>query len=233
MEDFRGASKAYIDAMEGEIKKGVEYNFGKIRALSNKLLIDRENNQELSKLMRIRGGWCKAWREEFSPLLVLADYKGFPNEDRLRWTPDDIADFIVTHDNICIKIQCTMAYPERLCGKKPGHVHRKEMDELNENGFFFGGGGIQTPKVRSDEENVFAWRSGIRSALTNKLDIRYAGCTLLIFAHGCRFDTIDLAFDKVVSPVLKDVGEPDWRSIFHAIYVVDSDGFFEANGNQS
>ena len=117
-----------------------------------------------------------------------------------------------------------MAYPEWSvrADKRGGYVRHQEMEQFNTHGFSFGGGLVSEPRARSPDEDLRAWRAGIRTALAGKLKQRGAGCRLLIFAGGCRFNTIDFDFAEVVRPALDEVGSEAWCKSFEAIYVLDA-----------
>jgi hypothetical protein len=60
-------------------------------------------------------------------------------------------------------------------------VHHQEMKHSNVHGFSYGGGLVSQPRAKSSEEDLRAWRAGIKTPLTSKLNQRGAGCRLLIF----------------------------------------------------
>ena len=70
------------------------------------------------------------------------------------------------------------------------------------------------------EEDLRAWRAGIKTALTSKLHLRCEGCRLLIFAGKCQFDNIDSHFAEVVIPTIDEVDRAVWGRTFEGIYVV-------------
>jgi hypothetical protein len=69
--------------------------------------------------------------------------------------------------------------------------------------------------------NLQAWQDGIGSALKAKLEPKYRGLRLLIFAGRARIDLIDFDFAEAVTPAI-EAHAAAWRGIFQAIYVVDS-----------
>jgi hypothetical protein len=141
------------------------------------------------------------------------------------WTPDGAFDFEVSVFGKTINIQSTMAYPEWSVGsggRGAGYVHSREMKHYNEHGFSYGGGLVSQPRAKSFEDDLRAWRAGIKTALTSKLHLQCEGCRLLIFAGKCQFDNIDIDFAEVVLPAIDEVGHAVWGRTFEGIYVVDS-----------
>jgi hypothetical protein len=214
-------------------QSGQTYTFGRLRAESERILADRQQDPILSAKLRTqrrRGApGAKSWNEEFCPIKLLADHMRLSDDDTFIWTLDSAADFEVHASNEVIKIQVTMAYPEWsvTVGQKGGHVHYREMEKYNADGYSFGGGLISSPRARSPEEDLRAWRSGIKSALMSKLWTKALGCRLLIFARGCWFNTIDFSFAEVVTPPFHEVGASEWGRAFDRVYVVDSQGVVE------
>jgi hypothetical protein len=162
--------------------------------------------------------WLKPWREEHLPLTELADRKGWPDDTRFRWTPDALADFEVQVDGEAFGIQCTTAYPEwpNAVGKTAGHTRALELRHVNSGAPTFGGGQPSKPTVRDDWVNLQAWQDGIGCALKAKLDPKYHGLQLLIFADGSRLNLIDFGFAEAVTPAIEAHGAA-WRGIFRAI----------------
>lgn len=117
-----------------------------------------------------------------------------------------------------------MAYPIwSAAGDVPaGQVHHLEMRRFNAEGLSYRGGLITEACARGPEEDLKAWRSAITHALRNKLKPGYEGCRLLIFAPGCAVDTIDFAFQEVVTPAIDAMGEDNWRRYFTTLYVLDA-----------
>lgn len=204
------------------------YTFARLRAEAAKILSDRQGDPALSAKLRTQrrteAPGAKAWNEELCPLRVLADHMRLSDDDTFIWTPDGAADFELRTPTGIIKIQVTMAYPEWsvTVGQRGGYIHNRQMEKYNTYGYCFGGGLISSPRVRGPEEDLRAWRAGIKSALTNKLQTKSLGCRLLIFARGCWFNMIDFPFAEVVTPAVHDVGTDVWRRAFETIYIVDS-----------
>lgn len=167
--------------------------------------------------------WLKPWKEEHLPLTELADRKGWPDDTRFRWTPDAPADFEVEADGEAFGIQCTTAYPEwpNAVGKSAGHTRALELQHFNSGAPTFGGGQPSTPTARDILVDLQAWRDGIGSALKAKLDLKYQGLRLLIFAGRAGFDLVDFDFAGAVAPAV-EAHAAAWRGIFQAVYVVDA-----------
>jgi hypothetical protein len=209
------------------IAEGEWYTIGHLREVASGIIGDRQKDPALSAKLRTQlrseVPWAKSWNEELFPLKLLADHKKFLDADMFRWTPEGVADFEIRAAGAVIKIQSTMAYPEWsvTVSQRGGHVHHREMKNVNAVGHSFGGGLVSVPRARGYEEDLRAWRSGIRTALAGKLKPKYAGCGLLIFARGCRFNTIDFSFEEVVTPALTEVGTATWGQVFETLYVLD------------
>jgi hypothetical protein len=211
------------------ISEGEWYMIGRLREVAAGIIDDRHKDPVLSAKLRTQlrseVPWAKSWNEELFPLKLLADHKKLADDDTFRWTPADVADFeIRAAGETMMKIQSTIAYPEWsvTAGQRGGHVHHREMENVNTVGHSFGGGGISVPRARDYEEDLRAWRSGITTALVGKLKSKYADCGLLIFARGCRFNTIDFGFEEVVRPAIAEVGSATWASVFETLYVLDA-----------
>jgi len=206
-------------------KQGEWYEFDYLRNIAAVILRKRQSDPILSEKLRtneIPGS--KSWNEELFPLKLLADHKKLANDDKFRWTPNEAADFEVRAACALIKIQSTMAYAEwsEKAGVHGGHVRHLEMEKLNADRYNFGGGLVVEPRARGFEEDLRAWREGIKNALTRKLKSNYAGCRLLIFAPLCRFNSIDFAFREVVSPAVEEVGAALWGQTFEGLYILDN-----------
>ncbi len=213
-------------ALELPFREGQWHTVGDLRAAVEKIIADRKRHADFSAKLRTQFRfdvpWAKSWNEEFFPLKLFADHKKLSDDDSFRWTPSGAADFAVRTSNNTLDIQRTMAYPEwpAAAGKHAGQLHHLEMRQFNAQGYSYGGGLISRPHARGPEEDLEAWRSGIKNALTNKLRPGYDRCGLLIFASGCQFDTVDSEFGEAVRPAVDAVVE--WRRFFEAIYVLDA-----------
>jgi hypothetical protein len=205
------------------------YSIGQLKAEAAKILGARQRDKRLSGMMRapVRGElpWAKSWNEELHPLKILADHMKLSDDATFRWTPDGAFDFEVGVAGKTIKIQSTTAYPEWSVGsdgRGAGYIHSREMKQYNEHGFSYGGGLVSKARAKGYEEDLRAWRAGIKTALTSKLQMRCEGCRLLIFAGKCQFDNIDFDFAEVVIPAIDEVDRAVWGRTFEGIYVVDS-----------
>ena len=211
-----------------QFQQGKPYSIGQLRIVAAEIIRARQLDQSLSAMMRTpnRTGlpWAKSWNEELFPLKLFADHTKLPDHATFEWTPDGAADFEVRVRGDVIRLQNTMAYPEWsvAAGQRGGYIRHREMKQYNANGYSYGGGFVSRPRARGTDEDLAAWRSGIKAALTAKLNLRCAGCRLLIFASGCQFDTIDFDFEEVVMPAIDQVGNATWGRSFEAIYVLDA-----------
>jgi hypothetical protein len=184
-------------------------------------------------MMRVQSEkWAKDWNEEIYPLKVFADHKALSDDAEFYWTPEGAADFTIrAGDGEIIKIQSTMAYTELpdSIAKQGGHLNKLEMIQFNKEGHSFPGGLVSQPNALDANTDVEAWQRGIAKALSNKLRLEYTGFHLLIFARGCRFNTIDFPFEQVVTPAIEQVGTAVCERVFDALYVFDDQpsAFFE------
>jgi hypothetical protein len=209
------------------------YTFGELRAAEKMLLVDRQADKILSSRLRLQDrkviDWAKTRNEERSPLTLLADGLGLGDADTFQWTPAGAADFVIASRNKTLKVQCTMAFDEPEGARyRAGHLHRKEQEFGEENGFYFGGGGIFEPTVRDVEKQLSTRRAGIATAVRSKLTkVSYDAqeLDLLVFARRCSFELIDYDFAQVVVPALDHVGKENWGRVFSNIYVVDHRAF--------
>jgi hypothetical protein len=212
--------------LECPFRPGISYPVGALRKTAARILTERQNDSALSAKFRtqLRADipWAKFWNEEFFPLKLFSDHMTLPDGDTFKWTPEGAADFTIQTTREIIALQCTMAYPVWTAagGKPAGQVHHLEMRQYNTVGHSYRGGLVSEPCARSTEEDLNAWRSAISLALKNKLKPGYEGCSLLIFAPGCQFDTIDFEFEEVVRPAIDEV--ENWQDYFDAIYVLDA-----------
>lgn len=209
------------------------YTFGELRAAEKILLAERQADKVLSSRLRLQDrkqiDWAKARNEEWSPLKLLADGLGLDDADTFRWTPTGAADFVISSGQRSLNVQCTMAYDELADAQyQAGHLHRKQLEYGEQNGFYFGGGRISEPSVRDVANDLLTWRAGIVSAVKSKLtkaSYEAQELDLLVFARGCSFDLIDFSFEEIVAPALDQLGEENWARIFSNIYVVDDRAF--------
>jgi hypothetical protein len=174
---------------------------------------------------------AKSWNEELYPLKLLVDHMRLSDSDTFRWTPDGAGDIELCSAGEGFRIQVTMAYPQwNIAPSEPAHaawqetdgcpggyLHSRRMKRIRNDGYSFGGGGDSVPRARDWREDVRAWHDGIRAAVTAKLDAKYAGCRLLVFARQCYFDTIDFGFSQVVKLSLEGLKPVP----FEAIYILD------------
>jgi hypothetical protein len=207
-------------------RQGERYTIGHLRSVAERIIADRQSDPILSAALRTQRRkdipWAKSWNEEFSALKLFADHKGLSDDVIFWWTPERASDFTVRIGRTSMALQSTMAYPEwSVVTGQAGHVRYREMEKINADGHSFCGGLVSMPRARGPEEDLRAWRSGIESALTRKLNAAYAGCRLLIFAPGCRFNTIDFDFVEVIRPAVEAVGSAVWGQVLEAIYVLD------------
>jgi len=204
------------------------YVIADLRATAHRIIKERQGNPALSAKFRTQFRsdipWAKCWNEEFFPLKLFADHMALADRDTFRWTPDGAADFAIQTPREVISLQCTMAYPIwGAAGAMPaGQVNHLEMRQYNADGRSYRGGLISQPCARGAEEDLNAWRCGISNALRNKPKPGYEGCSLLIFAPACQFDTIDFDFDEVVRPAMDEVGSQNWGRYFRTVYVLDA-----------
>jgi hypothetical protein len=209
------------------------YSLGELRLVATQIQETRRDDPVFSAILRAEEErWAKDWLEELWPLKVLADHKGFPDEDQFYWTPQAAADFeLRTHERGLLKIQSTMAYPEWpvSVAKQGGHLHKLEMRQANKEGFAFLGGRVSQPTARGICTDARAWRTGIARALKNKLRREYTDLHLAVFAMGCAVHMVEMPFDQVVASAIEEVGTPDCKRIFEQIYVFDAQPglFFE------
>jgi hypothetical protein len=166
--------------------------------------------------------WLKFWRDEHLPLTKLADHKGWLDDARFRWTPNAPADFEVEANGEAFGIQCTTAYPDwpNAVGKSAGHTRALERQRVNSGAPTFGGGQPSRPTARDIQVDLRAWRDGIGAALKAKLNPKYDGLRLLIFAEGACISLSDFGFAEAVTPAVEAHGAA-WRGIFHTIYIMD------------
>jgi hypothetical protein len=214
------------------------YTVGELREAEAMLLADRQADQDLSTRLRVQDrkeiDWAKIRNEEWSPLMLLCDGLGLDDAAAFRWTPSGAADFVIASGENTLNVQCTMAYDEPEDAKyKRGHLHHLEMKHQEENGFFFGGGGISEPTARDVMEQLVTWRAGIVRAVESKLaKTNYLGqqLDLLVYARQCSFDLIDFSLAEVVALALDAIGNSRWRAVFENIYVVDNEEFVHVAG---
>lgn len=203
------------------------YPIAHLRAARDEILQTCQRDPAFGNRLRVpRGGdlgWLKPWKEEHLPLTELADRKGWPNDAWFCWTPDAPADFEVEAGGEVLGIQCTTAYPEwpNAIDKSGGHTRALELHHFNSGAPTFGGGQPSKPTARDIRVDLKAWRDGIGTALKAKLDSKYDGLRLLVFAGGAWFNLIGCDFAKAVTPAVEAYGVA-WRRVFHTIYVVDS-----------
>jgi hypothetical protein len=215
--------------IEFPFEPGKPDSIGQLRVVAAMILEARQQDRRLSAMMRApiktELPWAKAWNEELFPLKFLADHMRLSDDETFTWTPDGAFDFEISVAGKAIRIQSTMAYPEWSVasgGRGAGYVHSREMRQYNEHGLSYGGGLVSKPNARGYEEDLRAWRAGIKTALKSKLHLRCEGCRLLIFAGKCQFDNIDFDFAEVVMPAIDEVGRALWGKTFEGIYVVDT-----------
>ena len=203
---------------------GKWYRFGELRRVTSEILRARQGDQAFSAMMREQPEkWMKDWNEEFYPLKVFADHKALPDNAKFCWTPDAAADFTVRSRCKRMRLQSTMAYAEweHSVAKQGGHLHKLEMIESNRAGHSFPGGLVSQPVARSEETDIDAWRRGIAKAVKGKLKPRYAGIHLLVFAPRSRFQTIELPYERLVTPAIEAAGKAECERIFAGLYVFD------------
>jgi hypothetical protein len=212
---------------ERTIDRSRWYSLAHLRAVREEIRRECQVDPKFGSRLRDprgRDGWLKSWREEHYPLTKLADHKHWPDDARFRWTPDAPADFEVEANGETFGIQCTTAYPvwPNAAGKSAGHTRALERQRVNAGAPAFGGGQPSRPTARDIRVDLHAWRDGIGAALKAKLDPKYDGLRLLIFAWRARFELVDFVFAEAVTPAV-EAHEEAWRGIFHTIYVVDED----------
>jgi hypothetical protein len=222
-------------------QKGTWQPIEKLRSIAQRILRQTQSDPELAKIIRTQDrktlAWAKPWAEEFYPLFSLDQHLRFAQDAEFCWTPDGAADFSIRARGELFGVQCTTAFAERAGskGNQGGHVRKLEMMKCNEDGFCWRGGLVTEPRVRSELEDVEAWRSGISRSISRKLNPKYSGCWLLIFAPDCQFDTVDFNLEEVVRPAVDCAESESWESIFARLYVIDQPppgGFVEIHARR-
>lgn len=211
--------------MDFPFEQGKPHTIGQLRTFASQIQDARKGDQQLSAKMRVdQLPWAKDWKDELSALRYFADRKKLSDDETFIWTQGEPFDFKVTFAGKTLKLQVTVAFPAwsvipANSSAGHGYVHAREMKHLNEHGHSFGGGLVSQPRARSYEEDLRAWRDGIKAALQNKLLMCCEGLRLLVFAPECWFNNIDFNFAVVVRPAIDAVA---WADTFEAVYVLDA-----------
>ncbi len=208
--------------------EGIWYPVRDLRAAARRIVEKTGSDAGFAAATRVNDQkahpWAKAWMEEIFPASRLAEELGLLDDDLFKWTPEGAADVEFRGGGETIKIQCTMAYAERLgtVAKQGGHLRKLEMEESNATGMVWLGGGLKRPQVVDVGEDREAWRIGVSNAIRNKLKPDYRGCRLLIYAPRCSFDLVGGDdFRNVVIHAADRIGRAEWGAVFERVYVVD------------
>ena len=226
--------------IEFPFERGRSYLIHELRAFEAGLLVARQRDTELGKLLRdprrLAPGWMRLRNKELVPLKLYADHKGLSDADEFLLRPEgDPVDAQIVSANQTVNLQLTLAAPiwGSASGSQgnSGYQHHQIMAALDTNEFVVGyppfrnenGVATGTVEIVSNEDRDIACRKGLTSAITNKALHDGRGSTLVVFAQEFYMQLLEVSrLGALVDALLRK------QSLsFDSICVFDSQpGFF-------
>jgi hypothetical protein len=217
--------------------RGHKYAFAELRAFEAALRETRQHDAVFSGDLRSnRFPWAKTRNEELLPIGLLADQKGFADEDKFALMPEGHStDVQVYTGRQTARYQITVADPswdDSGPGRRGGYLHHLRMERLRLGEPAFGGANtrkengiiVSEPHARDVCDDINACRCRLIDAIKRKQVHDGTGCTLLIYARGYRFLLIDVDVSELVANAVRQAG----TMTFERVCVVDERFFWES-----